>query len=336
MVRAGVGSWRGQRALSAAATMATAAFAAAKARAMELLAPELDRSHAGGIDPPILALCELINARPEFYTTSSCSGRVVLFWQRDAIVVEPGADTDPQAEDTSGAEPPIDERAKAAGGRWLYITHDEPSLQDMLAAASELPASGLAVFKQEPFLLHVRCCSMEAATVLYRLARECGLRESGVAPVGDFPLCALRSTALKMDAIVASNGHWVVSQDYLALTVDIATQKMRSNLAKLDKLERCLRSSLAMHFESTSAAGGAAAEGDVPRGAGVIGAEPSKVKAVKTALETRSWIDKRRCIFNCATADADALSAAAGSKMMVCSPPSSGNYSALTLMFACN
>ena len=117
-----------------------------------------------------------------------------------------------------------------------------------LSAAGELPATGLAVFKQEPFLLHVRCCSIEAATVLYRLARECGLRESGVAPVGEFPLCALRSTALKMDTVVGSDGSYIVSQDYLALTIELATQKMRANLAKLAKLERCLRSSLAMHL----------------------------------------------------------------------------------------
>ena len=296
-------------------SMVAEAFAAAKARAMELLAPELDRSHAGGIDPPILALCELINARPEFYTTSSCSGRVVLFWQRDAAADEPEADAEPELGASGGGDPPIDGRAKAAGGRWLYITHDEPSLQDMLAAAPELPTSGLAVFKQEPFLLHVRCCSMEAATVLYRLARECGLRESGVAPVGEFPLCAIRSHALKMDSIVGSNGRWIVSQDYLALTVDVATQKMRANLAKLNKLEHCLRSSLAMHL----APDGIGADGaDATHGAGVIGVEPSKVKVVKTALETRRWIDKTRCIFDCATADADAISAACGGKLMVC------------------
>jgi tRNA(Phe) wybutosine-synthesizing methylase Tyw3 len=308
--------------MASAAAAGAGAFAAAKARAMDLLAPDLDRSHAGGIDAPILSLCELINARPEFYTTSSCSGRVVLFWQRElaaAGAVGPDAELEPEPEPVladGDAEPPLDERTKAAGGSWLYITHDEPRLEDMLAEAAELPATGLVVFKQEPFLLHVRCCSMEAATVLYRLARECGLRESGVAPVGEFPLCALRSTALKMDAIVGSDGNWIVSQDYLALTVDVATQKMRANLAKLGKLERCLRSSLAMHLTPTTAsdAAEAAAAGG---GAGVIGVVPSKVKAVKTALETRSWIDKNRCIFDCSSADADAVAAAAGSKLMV-------------------
>ena len=116
-----------------------------------------------------------------------------------------------------------------------------------------------------------------------------------------------------MDAIVGSNGQWVVSRDYLALTVDIATQKMRANLAKLDKLEQYLRSSLAMHLAPAGAD-----YVETPRGGGVIGVEPRKVKAVKTALETRGWIDKGRCIFDCSTVDADSVAAAAGGKMMVC------------------
>ena len=45
-----------------------------KAGAMAALAPELDRSRAGGIDKPIAPLCDFINAQPDFYTTSSCSG----------------------------------------------------------------------------------------------------------------------------------------------------------------------------------------------------------------------------------------------------------------------
>eukprot|EP01045_Picozoa_sp_COSAG04_P025675 COSAG04_NODE_3414_length_2833_cov_1.516825_1_plen_46_part_10 len=44
------------------------AWELSKSRALEFLAPELDRSRAGGIDPPIQALCALINDHPDFYT----------------------------------------------------------------------------------------------------------------------------------------------------------------------------------------------------------------------------------------------------------------------------
>ena len=89
-----------------------------------------------------------------------------------------------------------------------------------------------------------------------------------------------------MDAVVGSDGAWVVSPEYLALTVRLATEKMRANLAKLGKLEQCLRAALSMH-RSPSAEG-------AQQGHGVLAMAPGSVKAAKTALEARGWVDKSR------------------------------------------
>ena len=64
---------------------------------------EADRSKKGSLDAPIRDLVRLLNASPNAFTTSSCSGRVALF-----------------------AEPP--ERApgekKGKGGEWLHVSHE--------------------------------------------------------------------------------------------------------------------------------------------------------------------------------------------------------------------
>ena len=57
-----------------------------------------------------------------------------------------------------------------------------------------------------------------------------------------------------------------------------------------------------------SAAG--SGDGSSAEATGVIGVAPSKVKMVKTALESRSWIDKNLKIFDCSSADEAATSAA--------------------------
>jgi hypothetical protein len=80
----------------------------------------------------------------------------------------------------------------------------------------------------------------------YRTARDAGLRESGIVPAADFPLCALRSTALTMDAVVGENGKWLVDPAYLQFSVRLAQQKMLANLAKLVQLEQRLRLDLLM------------------------------------------------------------------------------------------
>jgi len=44
---------------------------------------KLDKSSIGGWDKKIKKLCEKINSLDDFYTTSSCSGRVILMIQQD-------------------------------------------------------------------------------------------------------------------------------------------------------------------------------------------------------------------------------------------------------------
>ena len=50
-------------------------FAADKARVLS----KADLSRKGSVDEPIRDLVEYINAHDSFYTTSSCSGRLIAF-----------------------------------------------------------------------------------------------------------------------------------------------------------------------------------------------------------------------------------------------------------------
>ena len=51
-------------------------FASDKSR---VLSKRIDHSRKGSVDAPIVALVARINGYPQFYTTSSCSGRIVVF-----------------------------------------------------------------------------------------------------------------------------------------------------------------------------------------------------------------------------------------------------------------
>lgn len=58
----------------------TTQFAGFEARKTEVLrelsSGELDKSPKGSVDAPVVALVDLINTHPAFFTTSSCSGRI--------------------------------------------------------------------------------------------------------------------------------------------------------------------------------------------------------------------------------------------------------------------
>lgn len=86
---------------------------------VEYLDPERrDKSPKGFIDAPILDLMHVINSHPDYYTTSSCSGRVAMYCEGLEKDVEP-TETDPNA---------IEKTTK--GGQWLYVSHDPIAIPD--------------------------------------------------------------------------------------------------------------------------------------------------------------------------------------------------------------
>jgi tRNA wybutosine-synthesizing protein 3 len=84
---------------------------------VEYVDPERrDKSPKGFIDAPILDLMHVINIHPDYYTTSSCSGRVAIYCEGLEKDVE-NSNSDPNA---------IEKTTK--GGTWLYVSHDPISI----------------------------------------------------------------------------------------------------------------------------------------------------------------------------------------------------------------
>lgn len=156
---------------------------------------KLDKSPKGSLDLPIAGLVQSINRSADYVTTSSCSGRVVLY------AAAPGG----------------------RGGRWLLVRHgtvtiaevdaallgspsfDSPENNDggATAAAPAAPAPpvapiapitsaesvevcgdatppGVVSLKVEPAILHVLCRDVAAAKRLLQVALRAGFRESGL------------------------------------------------------------------------------------------------------------------------------------------------------------
>lgn len=103
--------------------MSLATFHERKHKVISELVEEMDpnnpdKSPKGYIDAPILDLMRLINQHSQFYTTSSCSGRVAVYCE--------GVD-----EKKKSAESELDPAKSTKGGKWLYVTHDPVSIPDL-------------------------------------------------------------------------------------------------------------------------------------------------------------------------------------------------------------
>ena len=100
---------------------------------------KLDKSKKGDIDERILPLIKIINSKPNYYTTSSCSGRV-YFWRGSG---------------------------KKNENEWINVHHE---LID--ASFFELEdKSGLIWLRLEPMILHIACKDLDSANLLLEKIR---------------------------------------------------------------------------------------------------------------------------------------------------------------------
>uniref|UniRef100_A0A3B5KTC5 tRNA wybutosine-synthesizing protein 3 homolog n=1 Tax=Xiphophorus couchianus TaxID=32473 RepID=A0A3B5KTC5_9TELE len=152
----------------------------------------LDLSKKGSVDEDIEHVVSLLNSCEQFFTTSSCSGRIIL----------------------------ID------GVRQAFKS---ASYSDMSGLSR---ACGDAVLKFEPFVLHVQCRRLEDAQLLHSVAVNSGFRNSGltVGKTGKI-VSAVRSTH-GLEVPLSRHGKLLVDEDYIQFLTQIANQKMEENLRR--------------------------------------------------------------------------------------------------------
>ena len=184
-----------------------AIFEAEKKRALE-------RLRQRGADEEVEELLQTINELDDFFTTSSCSGGIVLIW-----LPEIGAKRD---------------------ARFIGKWHRTVKKAEVLAAMTEArsPVEGdLWLLAQSP-ILHVACRSFESATVLLRLAIESGFKYSGIKAIAKEKgqvMVEIMSTE-RMDVPLASNGRRFYSEEYLDFTIAKANFMLTRGKEKLKQL----------------------------------------------------------------------------------------------------
>ena len=111
-----------------------------------------DKSPKGFLDEPIADLVDFINGHPEYVTTSSCSGRIVLFATFEK--------------------------------KWILAKHGLVTPEETLTILSQYfdnsPGISPVLLKHEPFILHVQCIDLKAAERLLQMVLQAGYRESGI------------------------------------------------------------------------------------------------------------------------------------------------------------
>jgi tRNA wybutosine-synthesizing protein 3 len=179
-----------------------------------------DKICEGEVDEEILPIIEKINANPNYFTTSSCAGRITLI-----ELTEIG--------DKEGAE---------FLGKW----HCEVEVEEIKKAYSKAKDTTTIFLLAQSPIIHVRCKNLESAVELRNIAVESGLKYSTLKSL------TLNSNSEPQKIVVeilssenihvpiAKNKKMYPSEYYLSFLVENANSALRRARQKLEKFQHNL------------------------------------------------------------------------------------------------
>lgn len=169
-----------------------------------------DRSFKGGIDEKIKSLCDKINLLKDCYTTSSCSGRIVLM---------------------------IDEEKKGKG-LMLKLYHNLISFDEIKKDLEELKRKKENIkFKMESCALHVAFKTFEQAKEFYEKAKLLGWKKAGVIAFDKRFVVEINSSE-RLDFPVIRKGKILVDDNFLKIIIEDSNQKLKKGWEKIERLEK--------------------------------------------------------------------------------------------------
>ncbi|MFC2162807.1 hypothetical protein ACFLRF_03925 [Candidatus Altiarchaeota archaeon] len=160
----------------------------------------------GDVDAPLIPLLDHVNSLEDFYSTSSCSGRMAVMESRGG----------------KGSNRFI--------GKW-HEKIDPETLKEVISASDTD-----VWFKSEPPILHIVARTTDAADKMLHAAREAGFKRSGLQSIKEERnVMELLGTEF-IHAQVVDEGKVIVSDEYLSILVESADKKLEASHQKLEKL----------------------------------------------------------------------------------------------------
>ncbi len=169
-----------------------------------------DRSSIGEWDNKIEKLCNKINKTLDFYTTSSCSGRVILMISKD----------------------------KKGKDLFLKIWHDKVFFNEFKEVLNNLlNKKDIIKFKLEPPILHVACRDLKKATEILEKAKFLGFKRSSVLTFDKNIIVEINSSE-RFEFPIIKNDKILVEDEFLKLVLEMSNYKMEKGWEKIKKLEK--------------------------------------------------------------------------------------------------
>ena len=175
----------------------------------------IDKSRAQGVDKGISKVVGLLNSKKNFYTTSSCAGRILVL------------------------KIPVSNRKDRV--EWLFSSHDTVKFSDVKKALSGRVPPGKIWLRQDSAILHVCCRELSDAERFLAAVQKVGFKRSGIISSKNGFTVEMASTE-KLETLIAERKRVLVSDDYLRILIREANIKLKRTREKIRRLEGEIKS----------------------------------------------------------------------------------------------
>ena len=175
-----------------------------KKQALEKL-NKADKSKKGSVDKQIVSLIKLINKHENYYTTSSCAGRI--------MILKPGN--------------------KKHQTKWLFTSHDLVKYSDIKLE----PSKEIIWFRYEPLILHICCKTIDDAKKLMKITSNSAFKHSGIISMKNKIIFEIVGIDY-MDIPLTKDNKILVNEDYLKIIISEANKKLKLNLKRIKEFEK--------------------------------------------------------------------------------------------------
>jgi tRNA wybutosine-synthesizing protein 3 len=176
-----------------------------------------DKSKKGYLDIKIKKLTTKLNSLDDFFTTSSCAGRILLF--------------------------SLPSSNKKNEVQYLFNSHKKiqsnkinDTIKKILKIIKLKKIKNDVWFRVDGAILHVASNNIDSARKLLNAARDIGFRRSGIISLGKNRVTMELISTEKIETIVSKNGKLLVDEDYFKVLVKEGNEKLEKTWKKIDRL----------------------------------------------------------------------------------------------------
>ncbi len=168
------------------------------------------------VDEIVLPIIKYLNSLSDYYTTSSCAGRISLFHD---VGTKKGSD-------------------------WLGKWHHVVGFKDIKSSLKKIPKRGMVWLIYEPSIFHIVSRNLDSAVSIVNLARNSGFKKVGILSCKPERYLVEICSTERIDAPLAENGELLVNENYIKYLVKIANKKFQNGHKRLKRLEKAIYSGL--------------------------------------------------------------------------------------------